>query len=128
MKTHSVDAISREEQNTLIVLQQPQEDRNECIPVHIRERPLLQEYVRLINEQHGLPCMRQIQDPRQLAFQVRCRSTKIARRNDIQRAPGVLGDALRRERLAHPRRTVQHRDEPSPLAFDDIVELAVLDP
>ncbi|RMZ19278.1 hypothetical protein D0859_16730 [Hortaea werneckii] len=63
-----IHAISREEQNPLKILQQPQKDTDQRIAMNIMNLALLQKHIRLIEQQHGTPRMRNIQDLLQLVF------------------------------------------------------------
>ena len=51
-----------QEQDTLIVFQLPQENRHQRVSYDIIATPLVKEHIRLVEQKHSFPCLRELQD------------------------------------------------------------------
>jgi len=55
-------SVGRQEQDALLLLEQPQENAHHRVAVDVRAGPLLQEYVCLVQQQDGVPRVADFED------------------------------------------------------------------
>jgi len=89
-------------------------------------RPLLEQHVRLVQQQHRAERLCQVEHALQLSLHRAQRRAQLARRDDVHPPPHELGHGLGRHHLAETRRAVQLRHEALALALDEVVELGAL--
>ena len=104
------------------VFQQAQEDGDECIAMNILVLALLKKHVRLIQQQHRTPRVRNVHDLLQLLFENVTVGTQITRTHGVEWTLEELGDALTRQRLADTRWAMQNKYEALALALHDVVD------
>ena len=122
------DAVGGEEEDALVVLEDAQEDGDHLVALEVGGGAGLEEDVGLVEQQHGVPLGHHLEDRVQRLLDPRRVQPQVPRRHHVQRHAHVLRHALRRQRLAHPRRAREEHDHPPALALDHVVErVLVLD-
>ena len=86
--------------------------------------PLLEEDVRLVDEDHGFPELAQLEDGHESLLDLLGRDAQLATTDDVQWTFQRLADRFRRERLACARLTVQQHDQTPAFPADHIAGLS----
>ena len=92
---------------------------NHSVPFQIVQRPLLEEHIRLVDQNDGFPRSGNIKHPLKGSTS---RRPQVTPTNDIQRAPDVFVRPFRREGLSNSWWTKEIDDQTVSLAFDEVVE------
>lgn len=90
------------------------------------QRPLLEEHVRLVNEDDCLPSSGDVEDPVESRIESCSTRAQIATANHVQRPLHVLRSGLGREGLANTRRAEQVDDETVSFSFNEVIESELL--
>lgn len=117
-----LDHVGCEDQNTAIILDLTQEDRDERISRDVGAAPCLHKHIRLVQEQNGIPQLGQFENLRKLLVEVLRRSTQFSRTDDVQRPVGDFRYGLCCKGLSASRVTAEKSDQAFALACDDVVE------
>jgi len=86
------------------------------------QRPLLEEHIRLVDQNDGFPRSGDIKNPLKGTIKTCGRRPQVAPTNNIQRAPDVFARRFRREGLSNSRWAEEIDDQTVSFAFDEVVE------
>lgn len=89
-----LDAVRREEEDALVILEQAEEGGDERVAVDVVQGALLEEDVGLIEEEDGFPDGRDIEDARELLLEIARVRAELAGGDGVERALRELGDGL----------------------------------
>jgi hypothetical protein len=92
------------------------------VPFQIVQRPLLEEHIRLVDQNDGFPRSGYIEDPLKGTIKTCSRRPQVTPTNDIQRAPDVFARRFCREGLSNSRWAEEIDDQTVSFAFDEVVE------
>jgi hypothetical protein len=92
------------------------------VPSQILQRPLLEEHIRLVDQNDGFPRSGDIEDPLKGSIKTCSRRPQVTPTNDMQRAPDVFARRFRREGLSNSRWAEEIDDQIVCFAFDEVVE------
>ena len=102
-----LDSVRRQEQDTLEVLELPEKDADEGVPVDVVHVALLQEDIGLVQEKDRTPRVADIEYLLELALQVPRVGAQFTGRRHVQGAFKQFRDALSRQGLAGAGRSVE---------------------
>lgn len=116
----SAHPVRGQEQDALLVLEQPDEDAYHRVALDVTLRALLHEDVRFVQQQHSVPHLADFEDGFQFRLQL-CRvCPELADVDHVQGFVQGLGRCLRGQRLADAGRAVQQEDEAVALTLDNV--------
>ena len=114
------DAVGGEEEDALLVLEQPDEDADHGVALEVVLAALLHEDVGLVEQQDCVPGLADLEDGFEAVLEfVRLRA-EFADVDHVERLVHGLGRGLGGERLADAGRPVHEEDEPAALALDEV--------
>src|SRR5262245_904650 len=118
-------SVCCQEQNSLEVLQQAQEDADQSISVNVVDRSLLKEHIRFVQQQDSPPTMSNVKNVLQLLFEPGGIGAQVSSGDHVEGALEKISDTLRRECLAGSRGPVQHCNQTTALARNYIINAPV---
>lgn len=95
-----LNTVRRQEQDALEVLQQAQEDGHQRVAVDVLDGALLEEDVGFVEQEHGAPGVRNVEDLLQLGFEGAGVGAQLAGGDHVEGAFEEFGDAFCGEGLA----------------------------
>ena len=122
----AADAVSGEEHDAVVLLEQAQEDADHGVAVDVVVGTALEEDVGLVEQDDRVPVAGDLEDVAQLVLELGDGGPEFADCHGVERLAEQLGDGLGGERLAGARRPVQQEDAAAALAADDVLERALV--
>ena len=89
-----LDAVGGKEEDALEVLEQTQEDGDECVAVDVLHGALLEEDVGFVEQQDAAPAVREVEHLLQLGFQIPRVRAQLAGCDHVEWAFEKLGDGF----------------------------------
>ena len=120
------DAVCRQEENPLVVLEHAQEDADHLVALEVGRAARLEEDVCLVEEEHRVPFRDHFEDRRERLFDAGRVEPEVAGRHRVQGYAHVFRDGLGGERLADARGAGEQQDHAAAFALDDVVEFVLV--
>lgn len=117
-----LDAISGQEHDALVELQDSQEDRNKLVSLQLVQAAFFEEHIRLVQQQNGVPASAHLENHVELVFDMARLDSEVTGRHPIQWCFHLFCDALCCESLTYSRRTAEEQDDAFAFTFDHIVK------
>ncbi len=115
------DAVRRQEEQAVVVLEDAQEDGHERVALHVELGALREEDVGLVEQEDAVPEMGQPEHVGQRRLDLVRREAQVAAGDDEQRLLILHGHRLGRRRLSHARHAVEEDDQAAALVLDQIL-------
>jgi len=115
------DSVGSQEEKTVIVLKNTEEDGDKSVTLHVLLGSLREEHVRLVKQKNTVPEMSKAEDVLQRRLNLMGCKTKITASNDKQWLAVLHSDSLSGGRLSNTRNTMQKHNETTALALDQIL-------
>ncbi|TFB02880.1 hypothetical protein CCMA1212_005256 [Trichoderma ghanense] len=115
------DAVGRQEEEAVVVLEDAEEDGDEGVARHVLLGALREEDVGLVEQQHAVPQVGQAEDVLEPGLDLVRRQAEVAAGDDEERLLVLHGHGFGGRRLADAGDTVEEHHEAAALALDEIL-------